>query len=63
MLRPVDRREFLVRSAGAVAAVGLTSGLAMPAVAQDKNLLFDISLAEWSLHRAMFEKRKNGQAT
>jgi sugar phosphate isomerase/epimerase len=44
------RRDFLKVSA-ALAATGLVGPLAM---ADDKKPLFDISLAEWSLHRAIF---------
>ena len=49
MLLPIRRREFLKASA-AFAAAGLVGPLAM---ADDKKPLFEISLAEWSLHRTI----------
>ncbi len=49
----VSRREFLKSSA--VAAGGLALG--SHAIAQDKAPLFKISLAQWSLHKAFFEKK------
>ncbi len=50
MQLPIRRREFLKASA-ALAAAGLVGPLAM---AEDKKPLFEISLAEWSLHRTIF---------
>ncbi len=50
------RRRFLQTSAAASLALGcapLASGLA----AEEKKPLFQISLAEWSLHRALFAKK------
>lgn len=50
-----DRRSFLKQAAGAVAGVAV-----MPTVfaeAPSKKLFFDISLAEWSLHKALFSKK------
>ena len=47
-----DRREFLKRSAQLSAGLGLL-GAWSPAKAADKEPLFRISLAEWSLHRAL----------
>ncbi len=49
MQTPFDRRDFLKTSAVAALA-GLTSSFAF---ADDKKPLFEISLAEWSLHRAL----------
>jgi L-ribulose-5-phosphate 3-epimerase len=49
----VSRRAFLGQSAAAAAGLGLAS-LAMPARAADKEPLFKISLAEWSLHKTLF---------
>lgn len=48
----LDRRAFLARSAAG--AVALT---AAPAFAAAKDPLFDISLAQWSLHRTFFGKK------
>lgn len=47
----ISRRHF-IRSTAALAAAH-----ALPAFAEDKKLLFDISLAEWSLHKALFGKK------
>ena len=49
MLLPIRRRDFLKVSA-ALAAAGLVGAWAM---ADDKKPLFEISLAEWSLHRTI----------
>jgi sugar phosphate isomerase/epimerase len=46
----MHRRDFLQQSAGIVAGLGLTSALAARA---DDKPLFLISLAQWSLHRAL----------
>ncbi|HEY2839968.1 MAG TPA: sugar phosphate isomerase/epimerase family protein [Pirellulales bacterium] len=55
MPRHLDRREFLA-SSGVIAA-GVSLGMeARSAAAADAKPLFEISLAEWSLHRAMFKK-------
>ena len=48
-----SRRQFLRSSAAAVAALGA----ARYALADVKPPLFKISLAEWSLHRALFAKK------
>lgn len=53
MRRTFDRRDFLHHSVAAIAGLGL-AGLA---AAADKKPLFDLSLAEWSLHRALFAKK------
>lgn len=48
------RRDFLLRSAALAAGLGLLPGLR----ADDKKKpLFKISLAQWSLHRALFAKK------
>ncbi len=49
MLPMIDRRGFLEATA-AFAAAGLVAPLA---TAADKKPLFEISLAEWSLHRTI----------
>lgn len=57
MLPPVDRRGFIKRSAGLAAGLGLGVA-ALPALADDKKKPpFLISLAQWSLHRALFGKK------
>lgn len=48
-----NRREFLKRSAQISAGLGLVSPLARFAPAADKEPLFRISLAEWSLHKTL----------
>ena len=53
MSHSVDRRGFLKESAGIAAAAAL-AGIARPSrAAESKTLPFQISLAEWSLHRAL----------
>jgi sugar phosphate isomerase/epimerase len=50
-----DRRSFLKQAAGTVAGVAV-----MPTVfakTPSKKMFFDISLAEWSLHKALFSKK------
>lgn len=49
MLPLIQRRDFL-KTAAAFAAAGLVAPLA---IAADKKPLFEISLAEWSLHRTI----------
>src|SRR5688572_13527860 len=53
----LDRRNFLKQSTQLVASFGLTGLVGKKSVAADKKLLFKISLAEWSLHRALFSKQ------
>src|SRR6476646_5707010 len=48
-----DRRDFL-RASAAVGLLGVSPGLLR---AETKPLLFNISLAQWSLHRALFGKK------
>lgn len=55
MLRTHDRREFLKRSAQFSAGLGLLGAWSPVARAADKEPLFRISLAEWSLNRALFK--------
>lgn len=54
----MNRREFLVRSAQfTAAAAAVTAGVA-PALAEDAAApLFNISIAQWSLHRTIFGKK------
>lgn len=51
----IGRREFLRRSGAAVAVAAVSSSVAIErAWAADKGAKFQISLAEWSLHRTLF---------
>lgn len=59
----MQRREFLRRAISAAAALGVVASGALPimpgshmAFGEDQKLPFKISLAEWSLHRALFGK-------
>lgn len=56
MLDTTSRRDFLKQSAGLAAGFGLASLLGKSAWAAD-GPLFKISLAQWSLHRAFFDKK------
>ena len=56
MLPPVDRRGFIKRSAALAAGLGLGVA-ALPALAAKKKPPFFISLAQWSLHNALFKKQ------
>ncbi|QJD80094.1 sugar phosphate isomerase/epimerase family protein [Spirosoma rhododendri] len=49
------RRDFIKQTAGSLAALSLTPTLF--AEAAPRKLFFDISLAEWSLHKALFAKK------
>src|SRR5690348_12387284 len=53
-----SRRQFLQQSAQLVAGLGLAGGMSQAAWADDA-ALFQISLAQWSLHRAFFDKKLN----
>lgn len=50
-----DRRDFLKQSAYAVTSCAALT--VIDAAAKDKKMLFEISLAEWSLHRTLFAKQ------
>ncbi|MCC9601965.1 TIM barrel protein [Stieleria sp. JC731] len=52
-----NRRQFLAYSAATTAALGLSSKLGFAAEAKGV-VPFKISLAEWSLHRTLFDKSK-----
>jgi sugar phosphate isomerase/epimerase len=52
---PIDRRGFLKNSAAAGAALAAMSSQTW--AADKPNPLFKISLAEWSLHKALFSKK------
>jgi sugar phosphate isomerase/epimerase len=51
---PLDRRQFLRHSAAAATAWGVSSLAHQAPAADEKPLLFKISLAQWSLHKALF---------
>jgi sugar phosphate isomerase/epimerase len=55
MTRNPDRRDFLHSSLAGAAGLGLAA--ALPAADDSKKPLFKISLAEWSLHRALRGKK------
>lgn len=50
----INRREFIKRSSQLVGGLGLVKLAGIPLFAASKEPLFRISLAEWSLHRALF---------
>src|SRR4051812_28009855 len=54
MMHPLPRRAFLTSSLTGAAALSLAHHLSG---AEEKKPLFKISLAEWSLHRALFGKK------
>jgi sugar phosphate isomerase/epimerase len=54
-MNSIHRRRFLGQSAVAAAAFGLLGALARGLLAEDKQPLFKISLAEWSLHKTLFD--------
>jgi L-ribulose-5-phosphate 3-epimerase len=53
----LDRRRFLQRSVQLAGGLALTGLAGAPLRAAPKKLLFHISLAQWSLHRALFAKQ------
>jgi sugar phosphate isomerase/epimerase len=57
MVGLIDRRTFLKQSAQLTAGAGLLGLSGNEVLAVRKNPLFKISLAQWSLHRAMFSKQ------
>lgn len=58
MIGPISRRDFLSRTAAGAAALAAAPALAAPARAD--LLPFQISLAQWSLHRAFGRGGKGG---
>jgi len=57
MTSTVNRRYFLGQSAMLAAEVGLISMASEQLYASEKEPLFRISLAQWSLHRTLFDKK------
>lgn len=56
MIQVIDRREFIKQSARTMAGAGLTAMAGETLLAAPAKQLFKISLAEWSLHNALFKK-------
>lgn len=57
MSTPLARRQFLAGSAAALTVAGLAARTSLAFAADEKKLPFKISLAEWSLHKTLFEKK------
>ena len=57
MKQMIDRREFIKQTSQATAVAGLTLAGGETLLAAQKKPLFEISLAEWSLHKALFAKQ------
>lgn len=57
MKKSIDRRDFIKQSIQASAVAGLTLAGGETLLAAQKKPLFEISLAEWSLHKALFAKQ------
>ncbi len=55
MIQIIDRRDFIKQSAATICAAAMTVRAGEPLVAATKQL-FKISLAQWSLHRALRNK-------
>lgn len=55
MIQIIDRRDFIKQSVQTAATIGVAAMAGEPLVASTKQL-FKISLAQWSLHRALFKK-------
>lgn len=53
----MNRREFVKKSATAALGLGLSTVLPTDLWAAPKKPFFEISLAEWSLHKALFAKK------
>ncbi len=53
----MKRRQFLIKSAQTSAAISIVSPFNFLNFTQDKPLFFKISLAQWSLHNALFDKK------
>lgn len=56
MIQVIERRAFLKQAAQTSAAIGISAQIADPLLAAPKPL-FQISLAQWSLHKALFAKQ------
>jgi L-ribulose-5-phosphate 3-epimerase len=58
MIQIIDRRDFIKQSAQTAATISVAAMAGEPLVASAKQL-FKISLAQWSLHRALFKNELN----
>jgi len=56
MIQVIDRRDFIKQSAQTAGAIGMAAMTGGTLTAASRQL-FKISLAEWSLHKALFAKR------
>jgi len=56
MIQVIDRREFIKQSAQTAGVIGVAA-MAGETLAAAPKQLFKISLAEWSLHKALFAKQ------
>ena len=56
MTRVIDRRDFIIKSAQSATALGMAAIAGGSLTTLAKQPLFKISLAQWSLHRALFKK-------
>ena len=56
MIQVIDRRDFIKQSTQAAASLGVAAMAGQSLIAAPKKQLFKISLAQWSLHRALFKK-------
>src|SRR5262245_40612964 len=55
MIQVIDRRDFIKQSAQTAGVIGIAAMAGEPLVAASRQL-FKISLAQWSLHKALFAK-------
>src|SRR5499433_3273477 len=55
MIQIIDRRDFIKQSAQTAATISIAAMAGEGLVASTKQL-FKISLAQWSMHRALFKK-------
>jgi sugar phosphate isomerase/epimerase len=56
MIQVIDRREFIKKSAQTATTLGVTAMAGESLMATSVKQLFKLSLAQWSLHRALFKK-------
>lgn len=56
MIQVIERREFIKQAAQTAAALGITT-MASEALTAAPKPLFQISLAQWSLHKTLFAKQ------
>jgi sugar phosphate isomerase/epimerase len=56
MIQIIDRRGFMKQSAQAAATLGMSAMAGKSLIAGSMKQLYKLSLAQWSLHRALFKK-------